>query len=118
VAGGRCFRCPSDRQYLSQKIGTDLDVPSSAYDGVSYCWGPYEEFRFLMGLWIDASKIRGIVTVREELTIILVCINQADISEKGEQVRLIGNTYAPANQVHVWLGPCIPTNLTANVCSE
>ena len=35
----------------------------------------------------------------------IVCINQAENSEKSHQVRSMGRIYASARKVHVWLGP-------------
>ncbi|CZR65729.1 uncharacterized protein PAC_15629 [Phialocephala subalpina] len=50
-------------------------------------------------LWIDA-----------------ICINQEDLDERSEQVKLMAEIYSSASQVHAWLGP--PThdsNLAMNL---
>jgi hypothetical protein len=84
------------------------------YEAISYCWGKEQpsipilcdgatlmvtrnlhdalhNFRCQnhnMRLWADA-----------------ICINQADILEKNEQVPLMGSIYGQAQHVRVWLGP-------------
>jgi hypothetical protein len=35
----------------------------------------------------------------------MVCINQADIEEKGHQVKQMGRVYSNATRVLIWLGP-------------
>jgi hypothetical protein len=40
-----------------------------------------------------------------------ICINQRDLDERGLQVKNMGNLYAAATRVHVWLGP--PTGTDA-----
>lgn len=37
-----------------------------------------------------------------------LCINQADLVERGKQVSLMGEIYSKAEQVVVWLGDCHP----------
>jgi hypothetical protein len=39
-------------------------------------------------LWIDA-----------------LCINQDDVNERTQQVRMMGDVYSSAEQVIIWLGP-------------
>jgi hypothetical protein len=34
-----------------------------------------------------------------------ICINQSDVKEKTEQVKVMGRIYRSAEQVRVWLGP-------------
>lgn len=35
----------------------------------------------------------------------MVCINQADIEEKGHQVKQMGRIYSNATRVLIWLDP-------------
>jgi hypothetical protein len=78
------FSDPLVAVVFSRDLEIDLDAPSPEYDGVSYCWGSYENLRILecdgqplritaivdemlrhlrklrsaRNLWIDASKLR------------------------------------------------------------
>lgn len=61
-----------------------LNITESAHDVLSS--KPMMESGYF--LWIDA-----------------VCINQSDIEEKSQQVRLMGEIYSRAEVVRIWLGP-------------
>jgi Heterokaryon incompatibility protein (HET) len=52
-------------------------------------------------LWIDA-----------------ICINQDDIDERNEQVRMMGNIYQKAERVTVWLGDGLDSHLVPGVVGE
>ncbi|KAJ4179443.1 hypothetical protein NW755_012528 [Fusarium falciforme] len=104
---------------------TTIEKPSPAFKALSYVWGDDNKTR---SIWIINSpgdkfgkckKTRIPVTEsldtalrylrrrREAITLWIdqICINQADNSEKSEQVGLMGSIYSRAEQVLVWLGP-------------
>jgi hypothetical protein len=58
------FSAPLIASILSRKIESDLDVISPAYDGVSYCWGPYEHSRLLI---CDSQPLRSTAVMDEML---------------------------------------------------
>lgn len=86
-----------------------------AYETLSYVWGP--NFRDRSFIFHDGCVLR--ITKNLELAIYEVaphcstgylwvdqiCINQDDIEEKNEQVKLMGLIYGSSAQVLIWLGP-------------
>jgi hypothetical protein len=64
--------------------GKILKVTPAVYDTVFY----HQMFLRSQYFWIDA-----------------VCINQEDINERGQQVRLMRDIYKQVSGVVVWLGP-------------
>jgi hypothetical protein len=99
-----------------------LDSTSVPYHALSYVWGTnhnlvpiscnlqtlhvtpnlhavlleYRHRNSHMPLWVDA-----------------VCINQADVSERTSQVRMMQEIYSSAECVVVWLGPADPSDAPA-----
>ncbi|ORY63492.1 heterokaryon incompatibility protein-domain-containing protein [Pseudomassariella vexata] len=83
------------------------------FEAVSYVWGPPV---FLKELFCDGSKISITPTLDQvlrrfrkkteklRLWVDAVCINQADIREKNQQVQRMGQIYRYARSVLVWLG--------------
>lgn len=61
----------------------DFDITQNVYDVLRHIRSPRDD----QLVWIDS-----------------ICINQNDISEKNEQVRLMGRIYSSAETVWVWLG--------------
>lgn len=88
-------------------------TPSSTYSytALSYTWGQNTESKVI---WIDGRRI----TIRPNLWASLhilqrswqyiwadaVCINQADLHERNQQVRIMEQIYQNAQVVSVWLG--------------
>lgn len=98
----------------------DLDN-SGTYVAMSYAWGEpvFKDALTLRGghLRITASLASALRTFRKSnepiaLWIDQVCINQADIRERGSQVALMGQIYRRAQQVFVWLGAQNPSDLS------
>ncbi|KAL9622206.1 MAG: hypothetical protein Q9160_003389 [Pyrenula sp. 1 TL-2023] len=103
---------PQDR-ICGKLVVFDIEECPS-YTALSYTWGPPISNH---GIWIDELYI----PVRENLWHFLqrtqakprwrylwidaVCINQASISEKSHQVRLMGDIFSKAALVALWLGP-------------
>lgn len=85
-----------------------------AYACLSYAWGQQND---TVQILLDGQTISitaNLHLILERLRrfasdkwfwIDLVCINQSDGKEKGEQVELMGRIYRQATDVFVWLGP-------------
>lgn len=90
------------------------------FHAVSYCWGTDTETCGLAiadGTYITISKtvlhmLQVLLGQQDEMTLWIdaVCINQADLTEKGKQVSLMGEVYSLATDVLVWLGDCTRKN--------
>jgi hypothetical protein len=84
------------------------------YEALSWSWGPFkvEDEMMLNG---KAVKTRQTLVVAlkhlryadrpRNLWVDAVCIDQGNIYEQGEQVRLMSLVYGSASRVLVWLGP-------------
>jgi hypothetical protein len=83
------------------------------YEAVSYCWGDTNDQRkincdaFVLevtrNLHSFLSHNRHLDKTRA-IWVDAICINQADVSERSAQVRLMGSIYSKAATVLVWLG--------------
>lgn len=105
----------------------DLDK-APAYDALSYTWGdPYDDIdhdqdrkvpqlnpriicnnvplAVTQNLLDVLASLSAFWTEKDWLWIDAVCINQADLVERSQQVLLMGELYASAEQVIIWLGP-------------
>jgi len=83
------------------------------YEALSYCWGsPATPSRILIGdryLPVTASLYAALRQLRDRsigrvIWADAVCINQADLQERGHQVQSMAEIYSKANRVIVWLG--------------
>lgn len=83
------------------------------YDALSYVWGSWEnpgsifidnhEKLVTRNLYGALSRLRH-GFIERFLWIDALCINQADLSEKEQQIQFMAKIYAQANRVVVWLG--------------
>ncbi|KAK5655884.1 hypothetical protein OQA88_5423 [Cercophora sp. LCS_1] len=83
------------------------------YEALSYTWGDPEKTH---QIFCDGKTMRVNRNVHAALTALrdplvprtlwvdAICINQDDNAEKSDQVQLMGEIYARANRVIVWLG--------------
>ncbi|KAK7419698.1 hypothetical protein QQZ08_010785, partial [Neonectria magnoliae] len=99
-------------------------VSSLDYHALSYCWGDPSD-RVDISVAPADSASRGAVAYtplsvprsvdaairrlrhkqnRLRIWIDVVCVNQADLSERSQQVRLMSRIYPLAKTVHIWLG--------------
>ena len=86
---------------------------SSSYRCLSYVWGPPDDryevlinekrFRVRENLYSFLDTARGVCPL-QPLWIDAVCINQTFHREKSKQVQQMGNIYANAEEVFIWLG--------------
>ncbi|KAI0110870.1 heterokaryon incompatibility protein-domain-containing protein [Nemania sp. FL0031] len=80
-----------------QKLDSDCE-----YEAVSYSWGDYP--KFTKALFLNDQVYRYCDRPRT-LWIDAICINQADMSEKSQQVAVMAEIYGKSKTVQVWLGP-------------
>lgn len=96
---GRMLRCHVDRsESLYYTIGWPLPATTLFCDGIETSVGGELH-----------AALRRIRSQGEELRIWVdaLCINQADVAEKSEHVKLMGDIYSQAETVHIWLGESV-----------
>ena len=91
--------------------------PSTEFEALSYYWGTEKADRtlllnrtpFYIRPNLDAA-LREICKGKTErvLWIDAICINQEDVNERNQQVRMMGSIYRHATRVIIWLGPRWP----------
>ncbi|CAG8961338.1 hypothetical protein HYFRA_00013799 [Hymenoscyphus fraxineus] len=89
-----------------------LDNPTT-YEALSYTWGDPGTASTLncegasipltLNLQLALERLRRVGEVRI-LWIDQICINQDDIVERGQQVKLMGDIYRKAEVVDIWIG--------------
>lgn len=96
-----------------------LDVE---YEALSYCWGDVSRRSPIVcngkRLFITPNLKSALRDLRRPDTprlfwIDAICINQADISEREQQVRIMHDIYSCATRTVIWLGETFPGNETA-----
>lgn len=102
-----------DSQLVCQLRHVSLsDKPQ--YDALSYCWHGQERTKTIVcdgrQLLVTPNLYDALCRFRKSdeavtLWADAVCINQADLEERSEQLPLMGQIYSEANEVKVWLGP-------------
>ena len=96
---------------VQKKVSLDDDP---TYEALSYAWGdptPVNDilldgrsFKVTLSAWDALKALRHKISPRV-LWIDAICINQTDLAERSEQVKLMGAIYKKASSVRVWLGP-------------
>jgi len=108
----------SDQITISLKVTALRDhLPlaenNRGYEALSYTWGDSEKTHNIVcdgkTIKINRSAHSALTALRDPLvtrTLLVdaICINQDDNEEKSHQVQLMGEIYARANRVIVWLG--------------
>lgn len=105
-----------------------LDDPPD-FTALSYHWGEYTASQTILIQTIDALGDRDVkfpVTVNLEnalrelgrrgifsVWVDTLCINQKDVSERSQQVAIMGNIYAAAAKVVGWIGLACDSSTTA-----
>ena len=106
---------PSEEE--DDALYADLEIVSldsePEYKAISYVWGDASDTTdmFLNGECVKITKSLAAALRRfrdpkdpAALWADAVCINQADLKERAEQVRIMDKIFAAAVQVNVWLG--------------
>ncbi|KAI7232823.1 hypothetical protein KC330_g5705 [Hortaea werneckii] len=107
---------PSEEE--DDALYADLEIVSldsePEYKAISYVWGDASDttVMFVNGgkvIEITRSLAAALRRFRDSKVFVAlwadaVCINQADLQERADQVRIMGKIYASAIQVNVWLG--------------
>jgi hypothetical protein len=85
-----------------------------AYEALSYTWGSDLEFGNCLTLNGTPKPLHENLeaalrrlrhsTYTRPLWVDAICINQSDIAEREQQIRIMRQIYLQANQVCVWLG--------------
>lgn len=112
--------CDDDEPpHLKLKYTNLADPKHDQYEALSYCWGdglstspivltgsgesPPKEVQVSTNLRNALKRLRQSDRIRS-FWIDLLCINQLDHEEKSHQVALMGEIYASAESVSIWLG--------------
>ncbi|RSM11823.1 hypothetical protein CDV31_006591 [Fusarium ambrosium] len=113
--------CGEEIRCVMKHIKRPSGRPESTYSCLSYTWQPKDPGR---NIYIEGEQINeGVIEVGKNLGDFLaaardgnvtdwlwidaLCINQGDSTEKGQQVRQMGQTYEHAKKVFVWLSVLI-----------
>lgn len=87
------------------------------YDALSYVWGGSDKPRSISiderDLPVTGNLYEALLRLRHRyieriIWVDAVCINQDNLKEKKQQIRLMAEIYAQANHVIVWLGEATP----------
>ncbi|KAK5991510.1 Heterokaryon incompatibility 6-like protein [Cladobotryum mycophilum] len=93
-----------------------------SYEALSYCWGDRADMRQIMvsgsrmqvtgSLFVALQHLR-LPSAQRVLWVDALCINQNDLAERAQQVRLMGQIYSTCNNVLIWLGEASKTSGSA-----
>jgi hypothetical protein len=93
-------------------VSLELGTPN--YEALSYTWGARRKQRVIRlngkytlpvtdNLYDAVQRIRSRADLRT-VWVDALCINRSDVAERGHQVKFMGDIYASATTVIVWLG--------------
>jgi hypothetical protein len=121
---------PGDTQ---DDIECELEVATyedskHCYEAISYCWGDAKDTVPIVchGVHVNVTRnlcdaLRRFRTLPGTSARLLwadaLCINQKDNEEKGKQVGRMGEVYANASRVLVWLGGDIDDDMAISTCA-
>lgn len=106
-----------DDVLVDLRIETFAEHSPPSYEALSYVWGSTEAPQLIHVGNADRATLqvtRNLVTALQNLRhpdrervmwVDALCINQSDDAEKGAEVAVMGELYARAAHVVVWLGP-------------
>lgn len=98
---GIMFAIVSENIKKAEEDGTDLSPVISTSDGHILC----DSQNIKIGSELHDALRRLRLPDRQRLIWIdAICINQADIEERGSQVGIMGEIYSKAEQVLIWVG--------------
>ena len=81
------------------------DAPD--FFALSYTWGTSSRIPRVQGVGVTDNLFAALINLAGESRlwwIDALCINQDDVHEKNQQVRIMGRIYQKAKQVCIWLG--------------
>ena len=99
-------------------LHTFLNAKRAKYDALSYVWGDKSDPVNIIcdghPLSITKNLHAALVQLREDgvhtpIWIDAICINQDDLDERAQQVRLMRQIYSTAATVYIWLGSASTT---------
>jgi len=110
---------------LDDELQIDLDIVALIpdiplhFEALSYAWGPIDDpSQVFVGpkrqhLSITRNLADALRHLRygdapRTLWVDAICVNQADLPERGSQVKRMAETYTRASRVVVWLGRGTP----------
>ena len=117
----------------NDRIRCEIDIADInndlAYEAVSYVWGTSEhkpsiqiscergdsELEIPLNLEGALRRFRHPTSTRTLWTD-SICINQSDLQERNQQVRLMGQVYRKASAVLIWLGEDVDGSKTEKAC--
>ena len=110
------YKAGPSSSLISCKIYNVPLIRRPPYIAVSYVWGTEiatkevslngASFFVRENVWRLLEEIRTHDTLKYRLFWVdAICINQADINERNDQVRIMREVYTIATDVLVWLGP-------------
>ena len=117
----------------NDKLRCDIDIADIEndldYEAVSYVWGTSEpkpsiqisceydnsELEIPKSLEGALRRFRHPTSTRTLWTD-SICINQSDLQERSQQVRLMGHIYRKASAVLIWLGEDVDGSKTEHAC--
>ncbi|KAH7313177.1 heterokaryon incompatibility protein-domain-containing protein [Rhexocercosporidium sp. MPI-PUGE-AT-0058] len=95
-------------------LPVDLASSSESYNAISYTWGNpvlkhsivcgRDELRVAENVRCVLDKMR-MPDEAKFIWIDALCIDQQNLEERGQQVKLMGQIYSSAESVDIWLGP-------------
>lgn len=109
---------PGDEEIVRCRLKyTSITTPRD-YNALSYTWGNTLQFKIIMinGYPLQVTEnceaalkeLRQEASIKQKRQIIwidAICINQTDVSERTQQVRLMRHIYHKCQKLIVWLGP-------------
>ena len=117
----------------NDKLRCEIDIADIendlAYEAVSYVWGTSEN---KPSVQVSCERVDSELEIPQNLEGALrrfrhptstrtlwtdsICINQCDLQERSQQVRLMGQIYRKASAVLIWLGEDVDGSKTEQAC--
>ncbi|KAK5094125.1 hypothetical protein LTR70_004303 [Exophiala xenobiotica] len=102
-----------DRVVRGRLVIRPLTECTGQYEALSYVWGSTNDQHEIIVNDCSVSVTRNLLDAlqglrpRKEFRVLWIdalCINQDDMEEKGQQVRMMDQIYACAAEIQIWLG--------------
>lgn len=119
----RIMTLPEIRPHRTRSQMSSPQKPwAQPYETISYAWGDCKQRSVIrldeVALGVPASAEAAVRRTRDKHSVRTVwidsiCINQNDISEKSDQIRIMGDVYACSTCNLIWLGESDETTASA-----